>query len=312
MRTSSSLFIVLVAVLFTLSACGVETGRGQTVALSSGIVVQVPDNAVADDVELADRDGWATTLTVDGTPWEITSILASPAELADSGLDTSDVDGQLVYHGQTEGDGGANCVVVVPVRSDAAVLVSRPVQDQACPAADELARVVPFVVDETDTDVETSAMALAYGTQVGTFNGVIAYSNGTTGTVGASGTYGLKYQCVEYANRYYVLVYGHKNLKGTGNANTYFSTAAAKGLKAYANCGTTAPKVGDMITSTGGSYGHIAIIREVGTNYIKVIHQNWSNTTTDNSKTLTMTTTGGKYCVAAFSASYPVQGWMRK
>lgn len=164
--------------------------------------------------------------------------------------------------------------------------------------------------------LSVNSFASAFDTQVGTFNNVVAYSNGTVGN--ASSVYntasgintGMKWQCVEYVNRYYYSVYG-LDLKSTGiygNANHYYSNAALAGLNAYPNSGTTAPQVGDIICSNGGTYGHIAIIREVGTTYIKVIHQNWSNDTNDDSKTLTRSGN----TIGDFNSTYPVVGWLRK
>lgn len=160
----------------------------------------------------------------------------------------------------------------------------------------------------------------AFGTVLGNFNGAVVYSNGSTGY--NSGVYnfetgintGLKFQCVEYVNRYFKIVYA-LDLKSTGiygNANSYYSNAAAGGLTAFANGGATKPAVGDLICSNGGEFGHVAIVREVGAGYVKCVMQNWSNTPLDNSMQLAMTTTGGNYSVAGFSASYPIAGWLRK
>lgn len=155
--------------------------------------------------------------------------------------------------------------------------------------------------------------ALPFGTTVGTFNGVDAYSNGSIHHVsGIHGCCGLEWQCVEYVNRFYNVALGHENLSGTGNADAYFGTASQKGLVAFPNGGQTGPAVGDMIVSNGGSNGHIAIVREVGPSHVTVIQQNWSNDTSDNAKTLSLTHAGGGYTVEGFNATYPVKGWMRE
>lgn len=154
----------------------------------------------------------------------------------------------------------------------------------------------------------------SFGSKVGSFNGVDAYSNGSTSY--ASNQYytysgyktGMKWQCVEFDNRYFWIKFGRK-IAG-GNANTYYSNASSKGLKRAANGGSDKPQVGNILCSAGGKYGHLAIVREVGSNYVKVIHQNWSNSSSDNSKKLTMTVKNGKYTVSGFSSSYPVQGWL--
>jgi glutathionylspermidine amidase/synthetase len=59
--------------------------------------------------------------------------------------------------------------------------------------------------------------AQPFGTYLGSFNGVVSYSNGSTSNVSnqsnyVNGTYiGMKWQCVEYVRRYYLSRYG-KNL----------------------------------------------------------------------------------------------------
>ena len=157
-----------------------------------------------------------------------------------------------------------------------------------------------------------------FGAQVGTFNGVIAYSNGTVGNVSNEYNYysgtntGMKWQCVEFVNRYYAAVYA-QNIRIAGhNANDYYPNAAAHGLTPYNNGGTTAPQVGDILCSGGGQYGHVAIIREIGSNYINVIQQNWNNNSSDNSMTLSYSPQNGYYTIGSFSSSYSVQGWLRK
>ena len=110
-----------------------------------------------------------------------------------------------------------------------------------------------------------------FGAVLGSFNGVTSYSNGSVGYVSNQYNYigstntGMKWQCVEYVNRYYYSIYG-LDLKSTGiygNANHYFSNATSAGLNAYSNGSTTPPQVGDIICSNGGIYGHVGIIREV-------------------------------------------------
>ncbi len=169
-------------------------------------------------------------------------------------------------------------------------------------------------VDARPHGSSAKLMASPFGTKVGSYNGVDAYSNGSNGYVSYQYNYynnyntGMKWQCVEYVNRYYKAIY-NKQITG-GNANTYYSNASSKGLNSAKNGSSTKPKTGMILCSNGGSYGHVAIIREVGSNYVKVIHQNWSNSSSDNSKQLSMTVKNGKYTISGFSSSYPVQGWL--
>ncbi|MBV6513941.1 MAG: hypothetical protein FMNOHCHN_03524 [Ignavibacteriaceae bacterium] len=157
-----------------------------------------------------------------------------------------------------------------------------------------------------------------YGTEVGEYNGVKAYSNGSTSYVSDSyNTYngtntGMKWQCVEYVNRYYAAVYS-MNIRIIGHdAEDYYPNAAARGLVQKPNGGTLAPQPGDILCSDGGQWGHIAIIREVGNGFIKVIQQNWSNNSNDNSKTLNYSVQNGNHTISGFSTSYPIQGWLSR
>ena len=92
---------------------------------------------------------------------------------------------------------------------------------------------------------QIEASGLSFGTQVGAYNDVIAYSNYDDDY--ASGEYnyvdgyntGMKWQCVEYVNRYYYVIHSIKiRIAGT-NADEYYDTASDRGLVAYPNGGTT-------------------------------------------------------------------------
>jgi surface antigen len=110
------------------------------------------------------------------------------------------------------------------------------------------------------------------GNILGHVDGVTTYSNGTT-NYSPTGYY----QCVEFAKRYCQQVLGLGGYNLTGNANQWFPTASQRGLTAYAN-GTTLPKAGDVITFSGGPYGHIAVIYKVTSTAVSIAHQNWPNT----------------------------------
>jgi surface antigen len=141
---------------------------------------------------------------------------------------------------------------------------------------------------------------------------VTAYSNGSTGYVGPYETYGYQFQCVEYINRFYVEALGHENMRGTGNARDYYSTAASRDLDAYLNDGSVCPQVGDILCSNGGTHGHIAIVKQLSWGTVHVIQQNWFNDRGDDDMTLTLTRSIGHYNVSGFNGSYPIQGWLRK
>ena len=61
-----------------------------------------------------------------------------------------------------------------------------------------------------------------------------------------------------------------------GMEGDWYREASAKGLDAFPNSGTGAPRPRDILCCTGGpgGYGHIAIIMEVTNTYVKFAHQN--------------------------------------
>jgi len=123
-------------------------------------------------------------------------------------------------------------------------------------------------------NAQVEASDLSFRTQIGEYNGVIAYSNYENSYVSGKYNYvdgyntGMKWQCVEYVNRYYYVIYGLKiRIPGT-HADDYYDTASDRGLIAYPNGGTTPLQPGDILCSNGGTHGHVAIVRDVTTNSI--------------------------------------------
>lgn len=118
----------------------------------------------------------------------------------------------------------------------------------------------------------------ACGTSLASFDGVDARSNGShTGTgVGCAGVggvaNGLRYQCVELVMRYFKTKW---NLRWYGNAKTLLDGAPRADVNVYDNGdGAHPPVPGDMLVWTNGSYGHVALVTEVGSDYVDIIEQN--------------------------------------
>lgn len=273
-----------------------------------------------DEDELLSRNHLTASLSTPEGSWQLQSVILPREDLLAKGFHERNTDdGRLVWVSTQENDDDnlADCHALLPVAGEQWLLARRPGKDKTCNLPTKDLNWLPEVslAQKTNSSSLTDerSLELAFGAKVGSFLGVDAYSNGNTGyNSGVYSAYGLKWQCVEYCNRFGVLKGGLANLKGTGHAKSYYTTASSKGLIAYPNGGTMAPAVGDLLPSAGGPYGHIAVVREIGSSFIKVIHQNWSNTSSDNSMTLKMTVSGGKYTVAGFSNTYPVQGWLRK
>jgi surface antigen len=151
--------------------------------------------------------------------------------------------------------------------------------------------------------VGNGAAEAASGDVIGTYRGVDAYSNGVNAGTG-SGPY--EYQCVAYVKRFYNSDAMDMDTSGwTGNGDMYYDSASAKGLDAYPNGGSVPPQPDDILTFNGPTYGHVAIIMEVGDTYVNVIEQNWNR----NTAYATLTKTGNNL---PDRSGYHIQGWLRK
>ncbi|NIA09524.1 MAG: CHAP domain-containing protein [Nitrospiraceae bacterium] len=189
--------------------------------------------------------------------------------------------------------------------------------------------------------LKSAQASIRWRSEVGEFTGVKAYSNGFTHDTGYEDkdgnwhsypiAYGcFQYQCVEYVNHFYNKIFNMT--LGTGDGRDYYIDASGKGLDRYANGGDVIPRVGDILCfddsdpSTPGckdfvwdeqtqerkcieAYGHVAIIRNVGSVDIKVIQQNWYNDTRDNNKSIVYSSASNE---VHSLGKYVVQGWLRK
>lgn len=122
------------------------------------------------------------------------------------------------------------------------------------------------------------------------FNGVPVFYNGAiNATAGRRVTadgynLGLKFQCVEFVKRYYFERFGHKMPNAMGNAKDFFAEAVKDGemnkermLVQYRNGGRSGPEPDDLIVFAPwvlNRYGHVAIVSEVGPDFIEVVQQN--------------------------------------
>jgi surface antigen len=153
---------------------------------------------------------------------------------------------------------------------------------------------------------------LSVGSLYGYVSGVAVYSNGPTANLNTYGAnregnvyFGEKWQCVEFMRRFYYKAYGFYISK-TGNAKTFYGNS---GLKSYPNGDSVAPQPGDILCMTNSGAGHVAIITEVGSNYIKVAHQNVGGASHIG---LTLSMSGTNVNASAIGSSLSVQGWMRR
>lgn len=91
------------------------------------------------------------------------------------------------------------------------------------------------------------------------------------------GTYGLEFQCVEFVNRFYTQVLGHRNMTRTGDADSYWFGARDKGLVRFENGSSEAPKPHDILIfdlPDQNKPGHIGIVTEVFPDRVCTASQN--------------------------------------
>ena len=153
----------------------------------------------------------------------------------------------------------------------------------------------------------------------GGFHSVIAISNGDPNYFShkdnkdTTNNYdtGMTWQCVEYVDRYYWEVYGKQITEPACDAKYYFTKAGDKGLTPYSNKGSEPPQPGDILVSDYGTYGHVAIVREVTENKVYVIHQNFLENESDNNYAISYDK--NKNYVSPFNhdGRYSVVGWLR-
>lgn len=125
--------------------------------------------------------------------------------------------------------------------------------------------------------------------------------------------YGQKWQCVEFIKRFYEQSKGHRMPEVMGHAKSFFNDSIPDGainqsraLVQYRNGSTNIPCVDDLVVFTGTKYGHVAIITEVGKDYLEVIQQNILGKPRQR---FTLNTTNGQYFVTAPQSP---AGWLRK
>ena len=121
-----------------------------------------------------------------------------------------------------------------------------------------------------------------WGTPMDSFHGVVVYSNGSESgvhpkarqTAQGETRYGLKYQCVEYVNRYSALANGTGNMSGTGNAIDYAKPRGFGYTWIENQKNDNLPQAGDIIVFGGGAWGHVAIATNTSSSSVGIIQQN--------------------------------------
>ncbi|HYO67775.1 MAG TPA: CHAP domain-containing protein [Archangium sp.] len=150
----------------------------------------------------------------------------------------------------------------------------------ACGAAtEEMENQTPAAeasVDETAT-AEQQLYCAACGTVLASLDGVAVYSNGNQQATGyncvsTAGSYGSRYQCVEFARRYWAVAQGNSlpYLGASGYASQLCDQAPNGFTKHYAGY---RPVHGDLIVLPGVP-GHVAVVDSADASYAYTYEQN--------------------------------------
>ena len=128
------------------------------------------------------------------------------------------------------------------------------------------------------------------GQVIDSYRGVDVFYNGRVGNVSGRNVtrdgynLGLKYQCVEFAKRFYYEAYGHKMPDSYGHAKDFFDGSLPhgafnrnRGMAQYRNGGPEKPRKDDLViigASADNNFGHLFILTKVTSEAVEFIQQN--------------------------------------
>lgn len=115
------------------------------------------------------------------------------------------------------------------------------------------------------------------------YNGSVSHVNGRNKTKDGYNL-GLKYQCVEFAKRFYYEAFQHKMPDSYGHAKDFYNSKYKHGsineerkMYQYKNGKNEKPKINDLLVIGGtqsNKFGHLMIITKVYKNEVSFIQQN--------------------------------------
>ncbi len=168
--------------------------------------------------------------------------------------------------------------------------------------------------------LQISSFSPEVGDVIDSYNSVPVYFNGSPHNVfgrnvDASGyNLGLRYQCVEFVKRYYYTCLDHAMPNSYGHAKDFFDKTlpdrgynSERALLQFRNTRTYHPLENDIIIYDGNKrnpYGHMSIVTDVGTDYVKTIQQNMGIDTRDRIKLV-------EFEGVITLADYDIVGWLR-
>ncbi len=163
----------------------------------------------------------------------------------------------------------------------------------------------------------------SHGKEIAELEGVKVFTHNSS----RRGTYGMEFQCVEFVNRFYATKLNYRNMSKTGDADTYFWNARAKGLESYLNGGNVPPQKYDILVFDNGpedgQYGHVGIVSKVdlAKGEVEMFQQNarmirdaglFQRFEPVAKLRIVQPKRGGWFIQSGKASNYPVIGWSRK
>jgi len=153
------------------------------------------------------------------------------------------------------------------------------------------------------------AWGAGWGTALTSLDGVPVYWNAGDGDNGCVGTYGILYQCVELAQRYFAVRWGYPAMWSGVGAAADMRANHPDGIQFIPNGGSPGPQEGDALVFYGGGFGHVAVVKAVDSynGRIDIVEENWSPTGEAALSLYADNTIGIRNSVYG---SYTVAGWL--
>lgn len=184
-----------------------------------------------------------------------------------------------------------------------------------------------WVIFFISSNIKANPDVTAFGTVLGSNKGIFAYSNGNSDFISEEFYenvgifYGMKWQCVEYARRWLIGLFGISfgrveaaediwSLEGF----VFVENLEKVSIEKVENGSGCKPEVGNVVIyGRGGKeipYGHVAIVVDVGEFGVRLAEQNWENDywPGDYSREINFTVADGRYYL--IDEEYPVLGWI--
>ncbi len=212
----------------------------------------------------------------------------------------------------------ARLIVMLPV----VIISSLAVPWSAGPDVSRPSPKVGFVCSGNAlASLECGSILCSYKEVEARYNGL---NQGSGTPCDGAGSYGLRWECPEYVNRFYALALHISDGIAGGDAITYFTNAVAKSLTVLGSgCSTVPPQPDDILVfdHPHAESGHVAIITSVATDddictnpdahgSVRVIEQN-NSATGVGTLTLTCNLQTGAWSLSTYRSLIPI-AWERR